>query len=324
MNYKLCFAPILLAASLIGFAPHKHTKNPAQGQIKGHVHDQANKPLSQAILKLYDCDASIGNCAKALRVARSSSDGSFTVKANGMKPGVYTLEANLPPFYLSKAKVPIILPDDNGKSFDFVMLSDTRDAAGNLVGVSAEDAKEIYAAAKIEKNAQMEALSARIMNQAQPNAPKKEEAPQYAHAPSSSAPSRVPGVEGGTGNQQSPGSTQSSTSAAGSNADYSIGSTSTSSGAIEGCLNGSAGNWTLTDQSGKTYQLAGDTSKLSDHVGHQVRITGTDNSSSASSSGSTGSSTSSSATGAGSSSGSQPTFTVKKVKMISSPCSMSR
>jgi hypothetical protein len=92
----------------------------------------------------------------------------------------------------------------------------------------------------------------------------------------------------------------------------------------------------LTDQSGKTWQLAGDTSKLSDHVGHQVRITGTDNSSSASSSGgsmgtspspssgSTGSSagtSGSSATGAGSaSSGSQPTFTVKKVKMISSTC----
>jgi hypothetical protein len=82
----------------------------------------------------------------------------------------------------------------------------------------------------------------------------------------------------------------------------------------------------LTDQTGKTWQLAGDTSKLSDHVGHQVRIMGTDNSSSASSSGSMGSSpnsssSSSSATGAGSSSGSQPTFTVQKVKMISSACS---
>jgi hypothetical protein len=60
---------------------------------------------------------------------------------------------------------------------------------------------------------------------------------------------------------------------------------------------------------------------LSDHVGHQIRVTGTDNSSSASSSGSMGSSPSgSSATGAGSSSGSQPTFTVQKVKMISSSC----
>ncbi len=97
--------------------------------------------------------------------------------------------------------------------------------------------------------------------------------------------------------------------------------TSSDSGnSIEGCLSGSAGSWTLTDQSGKTWQLAGDTSKLSDHVGHQVRITGTDNSSSASSSGSTGSSPSSSASGAGSSSGSQSTFNVQKVKMISSSC----
>ena len=100
--------------------------------------------------------------------------------------------------------------------------------------------------------------------------------------------------------------------------------TSSNSGnSIEGCLNGSAGNWTLTDQTGKTWQLAGDTSKLSDHVGHQIRIMGTDNSSSASSSGSSSpsSSSGSSATGAGSSSsGSQPTFTVQKVKMISSTC----
>lgn len=99
--------------------------------------------------------------------------------------------------------------------------------------------------------------------------------------------------------------------------------TETSSGnSIEGCLSGSAGNWTLTDQSGKTYQLSGDTSKLSDHVGHQIRVTGTDNSSSASNSSSPSSSNPSSAgaTGAGSSSGSQPTFTVQKVKMISSSC----
>ena len=100
-----------------------------------------------------------------------------------------------------------------------------------------------------------------------------------------------------------------------------------SSTSIEGCLSGSAGNWTLTDQSGKTWQLAGDTSKLSDHVGHQVRLMGTDNSSSASGSSSPSSSNPSSstgATGAGSSSGTQSTFTVNKVKMISSTCSTSK
>jgi hypothetical protein len=102
--------------------------------------------------------------------------------------------------------------------------------------------------------------------------------------------------------------------------------TSTDSGtSIEGCLSGSAGNWTLTDQSGKTYSLAGDTSKLSDHVGHQVRIMGTDNSGSASSSGSaSGASSPSGASGASSAGGSQSTFTVKKVKMISSTCSTSK
>jgi len=102
---------------------------------------------------------------------------------------------------------------------------------------------------------------------------------------------------------------------------------SNSSTSIEGCLSGSAGNWTLTDQSGKTWQLAGDTSKLSDHVGHQIRLMGTDNSSSASGSSSPSSSNPSSsagATGAGSASGTQSTFTVNKVKMISSTCSTSK
>lgn len=113
--------------------------------------------------------------------------------------------------------------------------------------------------------------------------------------------------------------------------------TSSDSGtSIEGCLSGSAGNWTLTDQSGKTWQLAGDTSKLSDHVGHQVRLMGSDNSSSASgssspsssnpsstspSSSTPGSSTSGSSAGAA---GTQSTFTVNKVKMISSTCSTSK
>ena len=44
---------------------------------------------------------------------------------------------------------------------------------------------------------------------------------------------------------------------------------------IDGCLSGSAGNYTLTDSSGMSYQLQGETSKLSDQVGHQVQIKGT-------------------------------------------------
>ena len=44
---------------------------------------------------------------------------------------------------------------------------------------------------------------------------------------------------------------------------------------VQGCLNGSNGNFTLTDERGNSYQLAGDTTKLSEHVGHQVKVTGT-------------------------------------------------
>src|SRR6516162_186109 len=39
---------------------------------------------------------------------------------------------------------------------------------------------------------------------------------------------------------------------------------------IQGCLNGTHGEYNLTDSSHHTYQLAGDTSKLSDYVGHKV------------------------------------------------------
>jgi Protein of unknown function (DUF5818) len=43
---------------------------------------------------------------------------------------------------------------------------------------------------------------------------------------------------------------------------------------IEGCLSGAANTFTLTDATGKTYELIGDTSGLNQNVGHQVRISG--------------------------------------------------
>lgn len=132
--------------------------------------------------------------------------------------------------------------------------------------------------------------------------------PQQTTTPSSTSPSQQPAAP-----DTSSTTTQTTTT-------QTTQTSSNSSTSIEGCLSGSAGNFTLTDQSGKTYQLAGDTSKLSDHVGHQVRLMGTDNSSSASGSSPSGAG----ATGAGSSSGTQSTFTVNKVKMISSTCSTSK
>jgi hypothetical protein len=81
---------------------------------------------------------------------------------------------------------------------------------------------------------------------------------------------------------------------------------------VRGCLSGSGGNYTLTDKSGTTYQLSGDTSKLSEHVGHTVEITGTKGSpstgSSASTSGAAGSKT-------------PETLDVTSVKHISPNCS---
>lgn len=43
---------------------------------------------------------------------------------------------------------------------------------------------------------------------------------------------------------------------------------------IEGCLNGAIGSYTLTDHSGASYQLTGDTEQLKAHVGGTMRVTG--------------------------------------------------
>ena len=51
---------------------------------------------------------------------------------------------------------------------------------------------------------------------------------------------------------------------------------------VKGCLSNSGGSYMLTDKNGKSFQLTGDTSKLSDHVGHEIKVTGTAGSASAS------------------------------------------
>ena len=107
---------------------------------------------------------------------------------------------------------------------------------------------------------------------------------------------------------------------------------------IEGCLSGSSGSYTLTDASGKIYQLQGDASKLSDHVGHEVRIKGSETGASASASTPSGASASASTSTSGNpsssaspSSASSPSgnasaaiqFNVEKVKKISDTCTSS-
>jgi hypothetical protein len=84
--------------------------------------------------------------------------------------------------------------------------------------------------------------------------------------------------------------------------------TGSSQNKIEGCLQGSDGNFTLTDGSGTTYQLQGDTAKLTEHVGHEVQITGT--------SGGAGDSANSASAGAAS----QASINVKSIKHVSKTC----
>jgi hypothetical protein len=76
---------------------------------------------------------------------------------------------------------------------------------------------------------------------------------------------------------------------------------------VDGCLSGAADTFKLTDATGKTYELTGDTSGLNENVGHQVRLWGN--------AGSSGGGEKISAGGA------QATFGVTKVKSISPTCS---
>ncbi len=43
---------------------------------------------------------------------------------------------------------------------------------------------------------------------------------------------------------------------------------------IEGCLDGAIGNYTLTDHSGASYRLIGNTEEFKAHVGETMRVTG--------------------------------------------------
>ena len=96
------------------------------------------------------------------------------------------------------------------------------------------------------------------------------------------------------------------------------GATASGQTTVQGCLQGSDGNYTLTDNSGTTYTLQGDTSKLSPHVGHEVQITGT--TSGASASPSAGAGTTNPTTGTPTTGAQQSTLTVQDMKHISKTC----
>ena len=88
------------------------------------------------------------------------------------------------------------------------------------------------------------------------------------------------------------------------------GTTASEQTTVKGCLQGSDGNYTIMADNGTTYQLQGDTSKLSAHIGHEVQVTGSTMSASGSSS----------STGTQSSATQQPTLTLQSLKHISKSC----
>jgi hypothetical protein len=81
---------------------------------------------------------------------------------------------------------------------------------------------------------------------------------------------------------------------------------------IEGCLQSSNGQYTLTDNSGVVHQLSGAATKLGHHVGHEVELTGKPG---------VRTIDTTNTMGAGSSTAvEQPVFDVKSVKHIAAAC----
>lgn len=68
---------------------------------------------------------------------------------------------------------------------------------------------------------------------------------------------------------------------------------------LQGCLSGSDGNYTLMVKNGTSYRLNGDTAKLAEHIGHEVKVTGTVSSATSSPGTDTSASTSEQSTASG-------------------------
>lgn len=83
---------------------------------------------------------------------------------------------------------------------------------------------------------------------------------------------------------------------------------------VEGCLGGSAANYVLTESSGKEFDLRGDTSKLGEHLGQEVKISGEEETMSKSST----------AASSSTSTASKPTIEVSSVEKIANTCSTTR
>jgi|SRR5579871_911819 hypothetical protein len=112
-----------------------------------------------------------------------------------------------------------------------------------------------------------------------------------------------------TTHQSSSTTTSSQSSETGTSHQY--GQTSANAGqtTVEGCLSNSGSKYMLTDKHGKTFELMGDSSTLAEHVGHEIKVTGTESTGAASAGGNMGQTA-----------GAERTIEVSSVKHISKTC----
>jgi hypothetical protein len=94
------------------------------------------------------------------------------------------------------------------------------------------------------------------------------------------------------------------------NSDSGMSKTNAGADSVQGCLGGADGNYTLTDKSGTSYRLTGDTAKLSEHIGHEVKVSGTKSAATATDASDT----------MGKTGGAQQSIQVSSVKHISKTC----
>ena len=91
-------------------------------------------------------------------------------------------------------------------------------------------------------------------------------------------PGSTPGPGSGPAGSQAPGATQTPPTMPPDSAAPGPQSGMTSAPVTEGCLGGSAPNYTITDKSGTTYKLnippGADASKLAQHIGEPVNVSG--------------------------------------------------
>ncbi len=108
--------------------------------------------------------------------------------------------------------------------------------------------------------------------------------------------------------------TSTGTGQAGSGQNSGYGQTSSAAGqstgaqkTVTGCLSQANGKYMLTDNKGMSYELTGDSDRLADHVGHEIKVTGTESTASGTASGDMGQNAS-------------PTLEVASFKHISKTC----